>query len=162
MHMQWNYCDICKIFRIRTKLKWWVFKKISSTKNCKSGPFPSSSFTMIICTNSIHLLDSNRSIADVSNVVCSIFVGVLIAEELRSLYQVAARNFYWERRRQRQRVIPTSGARLPTSNSYSYMFSESMKRLIHKKRNANHSYFVNVLWRPNLAGLNQSRPIYVS
>ncbi len=93
MHVQWNYCDICKIVRIRTHLKWWVFKKISFTKNYKIGLFPSSSFTMKKCTNLIHLPDYDRTWANLSVDAWSIFVLCLVAETWACENWSTAKNF---------------------------------------------------------------------
>ena len=49
-------------------------------------------------------------------------------------YRSTGRNYRRERRRWRAHLIPLSGSRLATSNSYSYLYSmyfESMKALIH-------------------------------
>ena len=129
MRMQWNYCDICKIFRIRMHLKWSVFKKISFTKNYKTCLFPSSSFTMKICTNSSHLPDYDRTWVVSSIDIYSIVLWGLVAEKWSSENLLMARKYEWEWRRRRECVVPLSSCNSREIWAISAWFSGTTEKL---------------------------------
>ena len=80
--------------------------KIPFTKLFKFGLISRSSFTKKIFANFIHLQDSDRTIAYLSNDTCSLIVKGLVPEKWSHLNQVTARNYWHERRRRRLHVTP--------------------------------------------------------
>ncbi len=97
---------------VRAHLESPFFNKIAVTKLYKIGSFPTSNFTMNICTDFFHLQDSHRIVAYLSNDTCSLSVWGLVPEIWRSLIRVTGRNLPRERRRRRQRGTPLRVCRL--------------------------------------------------
>ena len=82
------------------------FKKISFKKLHKFGLVPTSNFAMKICSNFIHIIDSYSSWVVLSIDVCRLLVCCLVIEKWPCESWSTARNFYRERRRRRQHLIP--------------------------------------------------------